>query len=110
MTAWDGVMIGGAGGAIAGIVVWFFQYIHDKCIECRDKNKLYQWLFSNSENEFGEKFRSTRAIASWNNLTEDRVRYICSIHDKIFLSTGENEDLWSIHGRRKLSAKTMKNG
>lgn len=45
------------------------------------------------------KFRSTRAIASWNNLTEDRVQYICSIHKKIYLSTSEKEDLWSLYER-----------
>jgi hypothetical protein len=29
-------------------------------------------------------------------IAEDRVRYICSIHPKIKLSTGDNEDLWGI--------------
>lgn len=100
---WDGIVIGGAGGAIAGITVWVVQYVHDKVIERRDKNRLYEWLRSNSKDEPGEQFRSTRAIASWNNMTEDRVRYICSIHDQIYLLTGENEDLWSIHGREKRS-------
>jgi hypothetical protein len=29
-TILDGIVIGGAGGAIAGLTVWFVQYTHDK--------------------------------------------------------------------------------
>ncbi|MBA7591172.1 hypothetical protein ES708_33324 [subsurface metagenome] len=62
---------------------------------CKDQ-RVYEWLKTNTNNEPGEQFRSTRAIASWNNLTVDRVRYICSIHEKIFLSTGKIEDMWGV--------------
>ena len=96
----DGVIIGGAGGAIAGITVWLVQYAHDKTLEWKDKRQLYEWLKAKTQNEAGRQFRSTRAIASWNNLTEERVRYVCSIHDKIFLSTGDKEDIWGIYERR----------
>ena len=54
-------------------------------------------------NNTGERLRSTRAIASWNNLTEDRVRYVASIHKKIFLSTGKKEDMWTIYDRKEKS-------
>ena len=54
----------------------------------------------NTGDDQGNAYRSTRAIASWTNLTEDRVRYICSIDDRIFLSTGEREDLWSLYEKR----------
>ena len=47
-----------------------------------------------TSNENGEQFLSTRTIASWTNLTEDRVRYVCSIHHSIFLSTEGREDMW----------------
>ena len=93
----DGIIIGGAGGAMAGITVWLFKYGHTKFIEWREKKRVYEWLKTNTSNEPGEQFRSTRAIASWNNLTEDWVRYICSISCKIFLSTGEREDMWGIY-------------
>ena len=96
VSIWDGIIIGAAGGAIAGLTVWLAQYTHTKTIEYRNKKRVYKWLKEYTTNEPGEQFRSTRAIASWNNLTEDRVRYICSIHDKIFLSTGEKEDMWGI--------------
>jgi len=96
---WDGIIIGGAGGSIAGLTVWIVKYAHTKSIEMLEKQRVYEWLKANTSNEPGEQFRSTRAIASWNNLTEDRVRYVCSIHNKIFLSTGEKEDMWGIYER-----------
>ena len=48
-------------------------------------------------NIYKEQWRSTRTIASYCNVTEDRVRYICSIDERIGLSTGEKEDLWGIN-------------
>ena len=92
----NGIVVGGAGGAIAGITVYSVQYLHNKCTDFLDGKKVYKWLQENDDHTF----RSTRAIASHNNLTIDRVRYICSHHKKIYLSTGNNEDMWSIHSRR----------
>ena len=96
---WDGIVIGGAGGAIAGLTVSLVHYAHRKIFECVDKRSVYNWLKNNTKNDEGKRYRSTRAIASWTNLTEDRVRYICSIHRKIYLSTGEKEDMWSLYER-----------
>jgi hypothetical protein len=104
----EGITIGGAGGAIAGLTVWFIQYAHDKVVEKIECDRVYEWLKKNTTNEPGSEFRSTRAIASWNNLTENRVRHICSIDDRIFLSTGEKEDLWSIYERSQRSAYEKK--
>lgn len=98
----DGIIIGGVGGAIAGITVWLVQFIQEKTIEWVQKRRVYQWLKKNTTKD-GDLFRSTRAIASWNNLTEDRVRYICSIDERIFLSTGDKEDMWSLYGREARS-------
>ena len=93
---YDGIVIGGAGGAIAGLTVWLIQFAHEK-ISCKiDCNRVYAWLKENTVDKAGEQFRSTRAIASWTNLTQDRVRYACSVDKRIFLSTGEKEDLWGI--------------
>lgn len=96
---WDGIVIGGAGGAIAGLTVVFVQYVHRKSVEGIEKRRVYKWLKANTKDEDGHRYRSTRAIASWNNLTEDRARYICSIHEKIYLSTGDKEDRWSLYER-----------
>jgi len=96
---WNGIVIGGAGGAIAGLTVSLIRYIHTKSVETIHKKRVHSWLLSNTRDEDGHRYRSTRAVASWNNLTEDRVRYICSIHEEIYLSTGQEEDMWSLYGR-----------
>jgi len=93
----DGIVIGGAGGAIAGLTVWLVQFVHDKVAQKLDSNRVFIWLRENTTNEPGSQFRSSRTIASWNNLTQERVRYICSIDKRIFLSTGEKEDMWGIY-------------
>lgn len=98
-TILDGVVIGGAGGAIAGLTVYGVQYIREKVKNVLDTKNVYDWLISNTSDERGKQFRSTRAISSWCNLTEDRTRFICSHSKKIYLSTGEREDLWSVYIR-----------
>ena len=96
ITIWDGIIIGAAGGAIAGLAVWLINLLTEKITETCHKKRTYNWLYNETKQKDAKKWRSTRAIASYNNLTEDRVRYICSIHEKIVLSTGEREDLWGI--------------
>ena len=96
---WDGIIIGGAGGAIAGLTVSLVRYLHTKMLDVVHRHRVYRWLQQNTSKEPGREYRSTREIASWNNLPEDRVRYICSIHDKIYLSTEQKDDLWSLHER-----------
>jgi hypothetical protein len=103
---WDGVIIGGAGGAIAGITVLLIKYIHTKSVEHIHKKRVLDWLKQNTSDNDGNEFRSTRAIASWCNLTEDRVRYICSIHKNIYLSTGKNDDMWSIYDHKSRSVSS----
>lgn len=100
----NGIVIGGVGGAIAGLTVLLVKFAHDKITQKVERDRVYNWLRNNTSNESGNEFRSTRAIASWNNLTEDRVRYICSIDKRIFLSTGERNDMWSIYERDIRSA------
>jgi len=96
---WNRIIIGGAGGAIAGLTVSLVRYFHAKALDEIHKKRVYTWLTENTHNEDGKQYRSTRAIASWNNLTEDRARYIYSIHKKIYLSTGKKEDRWSLYER-----------
>ncbi|WP_406646892.1 hypothetical protein QEZ52_00370 [Aliisedimentitalea scapharcae] len=98
-SAIEGIIVGGAGGAVAGLTVLLVGWAAKSLQERKEKERVYSWMENNTSPKDGEAFRSTRAIASWNNLTEDRVRYICSKHPKIFLSTGSAGDMWSIHGR-----------
>ena len=72
----DGIIIGGVGGAIAGLAVWLIQFVRETRSENRDRNRIYSWLYKATKDE-DYKWRSTRTIASYNDLTEDRVRYIC---------------------------------
>ena len=102
-TLQEGIIIGGAGGAIAGITILLIQWIREIVSIRSNKRKIYKWLKERSIKEPEKKFRKTRTIASWTNLTEDRVRYICSIHKKIYLSVGKNEDLWSVFDRKQTS-------
>lgn len=88
---WEGIVIGASGGAIAGLTVYIVQYLHEKVRDAYEMRRVIAWL---KENSIGGKWRSTRAIASWTNLTEDRVRYLCSKSEEIKLSTGEKEGLW----------------
>lgn len=87
----EGIVVGASGGAIAGLTVYGVQYLHEKIREACEMRRVNAWL---KENSTGGKWRSTRAVASWTNLTEDRVQYLCSKSKKIKLSTGENEGLW----------------
>ena len=94
----QGIIIGGSGGAIAGITLGLIRYLHVKCIECYQRHRVYNWLLKELKKKKKWKFISTRTIASFNNLTMDRTRYICSLQKEIFLSVGPEEDKWGIYG------------
>jgi len=101
----EGIFIGGFGGAAAGIMVYVIQHHHAKKVEAEELNKVEKWMEENVDPSEGKKYRSTRAIASFNNITMDRARYICSISDKIHLSTGPKEDLWGLNKNSKSRSK-----
>lgn len=84
------------GGAAAGLALYIVQIGHAAYKEWRDSKKVYEWMVEQAGPAHGWDFRSTRTISSYTNLTEDRVRGLCSNHPKIFLSTGKQEDLWTI--------------
>jgi hypothetical protein len=94
----EGIIIGAVGGGAAGLTVSLAGYCHRKIVERIETRRVYSWLRKNTTDKDGNRFKSTRTIASWNNLTEDRVRYICSLHKEIYLSTGEAEDKWGVYG------------
>jgi hypothetical protein len=76
---WDGIIIGGAGGAIAGLTVYLVGYVHKKVVKRIEKDRVYDWLKASTKDKIGERYRSTRAIASWNNMTEDTPSAISRI-------------------------------
>lgn len=104
----QGIIVGGVGGAIAGITVPVSKWIVSWFKTRADQHRVYQWLEKNTSPKKGEQFRSTRTIASYNNLTEDRVRYVCSTHQDIFLSTGKAEDMWGIYDHNPVRKREFK--
>lgn len=100
VSIWQGIIVGAVGGACAGLTVALISWAARWVGEYWDRRSIYAWL-EQEKNRGGQAFRSTRTIASWNNLTEDRVRHLCSQDERIFLSTGEREDMWSIESREQ---------
>ncbi|WP_139332539.1 hypothetical protein [Aquipseudomonas alcaligenes] len=98
-----GILVGAGGTILSGVLAFFFSPIPSLIINYIESKRIYTWLKNNSSEKSGDIFRSTRAIASHCNLTEERVRVLCSSHKKIFLSTGQKEDMWSIHSRKSKS-------
>ena len=96
----EGIVIGGVGGAFAGLAIWLLQLRRDKCTERKHKDKVYNWIYKRTEKHKGltvgspndPRWISTLEIACYTNLTPDRVRYICYVHNKIRPKT--EEDLW----------------
>ena len=97
-TVWTGIMVGAVGGAAAGLVLWIVGRLNEYEIDWRESRRIHAWLNTvTSAPEAKSKWRSTRAIASYTNLPEDRVRDLCSRHSRIVLSTKEKE-MWGIAG------------
>ena len=108
----EGIAVGGAGGAIAGLVIWLFQWLREKITERGHKKKVYNWIYERTKQPKGltvgdltiPRWISTLEIASYTNLTPDRVRYVCSIHNKIRSKTQKErrkygeplQDTWAI--------------
>ena len=91
----SGIIVGAGGGASASFIVIVIVAIRKELLKCSDKKKVYDFIEKRLSDR-NEKWSSTRTIASYTDLTIARVRYICSIHKKIKLSTGENDDMWGI--------------
>ena len=97
MATWvEGAVVGGAGGALAGIILWFLAYAREKVLNLVHMNRVHKWFRQYTVDEKGKRFRSTRTIASYNNLTQDRVRFVCSLDKRVVLSTGQKEDVWGL--------------
>jgi hypothetical protein len=87
---------GAAGGAVAGLALYGVQQAHVWLIDKRDTKRVLDWMKGNAGEHANWPFRTTRVIASHNNLTEDRVRYVCSHCPEIYMSRGMNEDRWTL--------------
>ncbi|BBH46942.1 hypothetical protein KU43P_34190 [Pseudomonas sp. KU43P] len=97
---WADIISTSFGGAFAGLTLYGVQLLHGFIRDRCDSDKVYSWMLEQSKIPDSPPFRSTRVIASHNNLTEDRVRYVCSHDERIVLSTGKQEDMWSVTVRQ----------
>lgn len=87
-----GILIGAAGGSLS---TFFIGRKLNKNKDKKDSEAVYDWLNANTSSGT-YIWRKTIAIAEGTNLTEARVRDICSTHPKIRQSLGPNKDLWGI--------------
>lgn len=106
---YSGIVIGAVGGAAAGLVLWLVARLNHYEIEWSEKRRVFEWLNKVTSMPEASQWRSTRLIASYTDLTEDRVRYLCSIHKKIVLSSRDKE-VWGIKGRARDTSETGVHG
>ncbi|NNA97388.1 hypothetical protein [Pseudomonas gessardii] len=97
MSVWSELFSGVAGAILVLAVQKGGSFLSNR----RDSSAIYRWLESESKVAGSPDFRSTRAIASHANLTEERVRLLCSTHPLIYLSTGTQPDLWTVKERSR---------
>ncbi|WP_438308385.1 hypothetical protein ACIZ1P_04510 [Pseudomonas guariconensis] len=97
MSVWSEIFSGAVGALVVIAVQKGVGYWADR----RDSQAIYQWLESESKIPGSPDYRSTRAIASNANLTEERVRQLCSVDTRIHLSTGTNPDLWTLNKSKR---------
>jgi shikimate 5-dehydrogenase len=45
----EGIIIGGAGGASAGIIFSLIKFCFDKITETRHRGRIYKWLKNNTK-------------------------------------------------------------
>ena len=72
-TVVQGIVIGAAGGAVAGLVVWLVERLRIWELDRRQSKRVHRWLDEVTRPADQPNWRSTRAMASFNNLTEDRI-------------------------------------
>ncbi len=88
VTLLEGMVIGGVGGTIAGLTIWLIQLLKDYVTKQADKKTVYNTLEKMTKTTIIKPlFVSTIDLVAYTNLTKDRVRYICFIHEKIIPKT-----------------------
>ena len=87
----EGILIALTVAALTALVIWLVK----RCRIWRESSRIYHWLDKVTSPRDGKRWRSTIAIASNTNISEDRVRFLCSQHKKIVRSSKKNE-VWGI--------------
>ena len=89
------------GGSAAGIAVWITQAIRNYVKLIIDKRRVYLWLYKNTVKKNTFAWRNVRTIASFTNLTEERAKYVCSVHKKICQNTVGDFDQFGLIGHAR---------
>lgn len=74
------------GAIIISIITWLLRFIQST----KDTNSILTFLKA-SKDDAEYTFRSTEAIASDANLTENRVALLCAKHPKVKRNTNEKQ-------------------
>ena len=85
-----GVVTGIVSGIIVAVLIWFAKVAKD----WKDTHTILKFLQKSKRNT-PHRFRSNHAIASETNLSEDRVRKLCSKSKKIRRNT-EQKESWTL--------------
>jgi hypothetical protein len=93
---------GAAGGAVAGLVLYWVQHLHQGFKDSSETRRILKWM--QAELDVGFNTRSTKMIASFTNLPVDRVRHLCSHSSKIHMYPGAEDDIWTVN--YKLAKRT----
>ena len=85
------MFVGIAVVVISCFVIKLVLFIKKEVGERNDGNKIYDYLVGRAEKEHNNDPVPTERIHSSVNLSLDRVRYICSSHEKI---ASAGKDVW----------------
>jgi len=86
------LIIGLVGGLSAGTGIWIIDRMRECYLFIRDEKRIVKFF---NEKIMNDEFRNTYRIASEVNLTEDRVRYICS-NSKEIKRNEKKDEVWSL--------------
>ncbi len=76
---WQSIFIGASGG----LAIWVADILREGYLRLRDEKRILKFLKDKNTISKEWAYASTQRIASFVNLTEDRVRFICYTSKKI---------------------------
>lgn len=85
---WHDIIKGICSGIFGGLGVYLSKIIYDEIIFCRDEKRIINFFYQENVGK-GYEFRTTEAIASFTNLPEDRVNFVCATSKKITRNSKE---------------------
>lgn len=95
------IIIGATGGASASLIFWLITWLRERITLCREMTQVHSWLNEVTIDPTSTvNWRATHAIASYTNLPEDRIRFLCSYHKNI-VRNSEEKEVWGIKGRAR---------